>query len=484
MNPRLRALLVLPALLLATVARADAPTALDRLLLEPRPAAALRARLAEHARALDGTQRYEAARARLMLGRSALRAGLADSAVAALARAADDRGTLEDVVTLADALLARGRAGDALTARARVESALAGTEAAGERGLLLPRLALALERLGRADSARAVWRATPPGRALTSLARRRALALGRSDDADDRAAASEALLRFVMASRGTDADAMHAMLVPPAPPDAEARLRTGIAGLARTADATEAARLTAFGASATRVTGADGMPLAGAVRAPLGVRRPGAAVVLMSPDEPFEAADSLVATLARAGFATLLLRPRACGASVSAVWPGAWCLEERPEAWIAAAARDVPAAARTLARITRCDTTRVLLVASGPLVAVAARAAALDRRVSALVLASPVSEEAARPPLLDDVARRAPAVFVQMTAEDQFGSSMLADALFHAGAIGHARLSEAMVAGSGLAAWRDDAPSRERLTRWLAEPLPPARPVPRPPARR
>ncbi len=468
------------ATLLTTVATAAPITALDRLLLEPQRAAELRARLAAHAGSIAAKDPDQAARALTVLGRSALRAGLADSAVEALSRSFATQASVEAAASLAQALLERGRPGDALAARACLVTTLAGTEAPADRAALSPWLARALERLGRADSALVVWRDYQPRGDAPGARRRQALALARSSELSDRAAARDVLLRLASSSRGHDVEVLQALL---GGLIEESRVRDAIGRQSHVADAAELRELSARGAAPITFAGTDGVALVGATRPAAGAGLARAAVVILAPGEALVAADSLAERLAGAGYAVMTLQPRGSGHSVSPEWPGTWAVEERPEAWTTAGAGDVAVAVRVLARARGCDTTRVLLAADGSSVAIAARAAARDARVRAVVLTSPAGPDEMRAPALAELAGRQAAVFVQIAPEDYLGAYDFSDALFRVGAAGHARLSETQLAPTGLEQWRADAACRERLTRWLSEPLP-AAPNATPPARR
>jgi hypothetical protein len=469
--------------LTSSLALAETPTAVDRALLEALPAPALRARLAALAGQLAGTNRGQAARAWQLHARSALRSGLADSAVTAAERAAAMQGSAEDVAVLASALVARGRPGDVHAARARLEAAARGADVPHDRELLLGRLAMTLEAMGRRDSALTVWRSALIGELDPVMRRRQALALGNSTDATDRARAAPSLSPFVSASRGQDTAAVRALAGVGGVAGAranEARIRRGVGVDAAREDAREQVALAALGAVPAPLVSTEGSPL-GAFTVRSSGARAGAAVIVADPGAPLDDSDSLAAVLMRAGWNVALVHPLGSGPSCSGTWPAPWAAQERPDAWTAAGARDVRAAVRALAAATACDTTRVLLAVGGRAVAIGAEAAALDPRVRRLVITSPEADDIARAPLLARLTRRAPAVYIEMAPEDLFAANDFADALFHAGAAGGSRISESGAAVRGHAQWREDEAGRARFTRWLAEPVPPApRATPRP----
>jgi hypothetical protein len=460
---------------LAAAARALPPNETERLLLEPAGPAALRARLAAHAAEIEPRDREQAGHAWAVLGASARRAGLADSAIAALERAVALRGKLEDLTALADARLARGASGDAAAARALIEGALFGQEIGPDRDALLAREAAALEALGRPDSALALWR----GLVLwagqrPAWALRAGRALAASPPARDQDAAVRLILPLAVMTRGSDAELMGAVQRFSQARDIRQDLRAASAATLEN-DRADAALIAAFGGRALRVTAADGFVL-GAAAFPSGGRgRARAAVVLTAPGEPFAANDSLIAVLRSTGHAVVLVSPRGSGGSVGPGCTGPWAWPGREDALTAACARDLRAAVRALAEAFPCDTARLLLVAAGASAPAAAQAVAEDPRVAAVALASPLVEPAARGPVLHHLTLARVPVFVQLAPEDLFSSFDLSDALFRAGALRSSRVSESRSSATGAAQWREDADSRARLKGWIEE----ARRVPR-----
>ena len=232
-------------------------------------------------------------------------------------------------------------------------------------------------------------------------------------------------------------------------------------------------RLVTFDAS-------DGFPLGGllvpAPRAAVAAGAPLLAVVLLSPAEPPQTADSLVAALRRHGMTTLLLYPRGSGTSVAPSCPSPEAWFDREAALQARVARDVVEAARWTRSVTPVDTTRYVVAGVAASATMAVEAATLDPRARALLLVSPA------PALVDWGTTRARLaalrrpVFFQVAADDFDASYRITDALYQAGNRAASRVVESRTPGSGLAQFRDDPQLAARFLAWLDATLrPPGR---------
>lgn len=449
------------------------------LLTEARSHADLRAKMIAYADSFRTTDRNGAGEAKLFAGESYARDAMRDSAIVQFRDALELRGSYEELLALADALLARRTGGDVQEAIERMlgmEHPL--RSSSGPHDQVLGRLGWAHFLAGRTDTAATLLAQISDQLAHEPEWRYR---LGRvALELKDVRTGVEALVPNAVVARGSDREVMDLLAKAGREAGRQGAIANDVGKQVRLRDVAERTMLTGWGATRGTFPASDGFVLGGvAVPALRGGARPRCAVIVMAQEDSLPLYDSLAVSLARRGIAVMLLDPRGSGWSV-----GPWC--PTPEAWAGdehamqkRVASDVRVALRALAQATRADTSRYLVVGSGSASAIAVEAATLDKRVAALLLVSPTPalvDEAAMLGRLEQV--RLP-MFIQQAPEDPFSVNALSDALYQAGNRQASRVVDASSAGRGVAQFRNDPELIPRFVTWLGEALPP-RPAPRP----
>ena len=468
------------ALLLPGAAHAGSPpTRTEILLVESRTPAELRSRLRAFADSIAPSWPFGSGEACAALGASFERAGQIDSAIVWYGRATERRGDTSERLGLVDALLARGRPEDLQRAIAQLRRNVAGIEAPTARLPYEARLAWALHRAGKPDSA---------ATAFALIENDLAPSVEWSEhmgfaclDARRPGAAMRWLSPVAVASRGRAKDVMDALRASgEAMPAGSSRADfTALIGRqVAVLDYAEEDALAPLKARRLSFNAGDGFPLGAVVVTPAAAKRRLGAVVMIEPGQSPLSCDSLVQALLRANLAVLLLERRGFGHSVgpACLYPHAWhgreaALEER-------CARDAAEALRALAGATALDTSRYLVAGIGETATTAVRAATLDRRVAALLLVSPAPHPVDRGVTRARLAGLKRPVFFQIAPED-FPIFELTDVLYQAGDRSRSRVADARGAGRGAEQFRHDPAVLERLTRWLNETLAAAAPSPR-----
>ena len=238
-----------------------------------------------------------------------------------------------------------------------------------------------------------------------------------------------------------------------------------------TRDVPEAKVLERMAGARVMFPGRDGFPLSGIVVAAPSARAQRGAVILMAPGDTIASYDSLAIELRRAGFASILLEPRGSGRSVGEDCPLPSTWRGREEFMHTVVADDIAIAFQVLTRHVRVDTTRYAILASGATASIGAEAAARDRRVKLLLLASPNPAPVDRGPMRAWVAARSLPLFL-VTAPEDYLSRDLVERLYAVTNRGASRVVEARVPGSGAQALAVSRDTRARMVRWLKESWP------------
>ncbi len=475
------ALLVGALVLAAGPPAADPPPNTWEPLLAATSPADLRARLQRFAGAAQTSNPGAAGEAHFYIALSHERAGQRDSAIAHYRIARAQRGDLDDIGALSEAWLARRGPEDVSRAAALLRTALAGSEGPEARRGLASRLAWAEFLAGRADTAAVLL--GPLAEGLVEAPRWRfrlaqvALATG------DRRRAAGLLLPLALASRGQDHAVMEALRQAVEPDGGARGLDAQLERQSAAQDRREEARWEAMGARGVNFVADDGFPLGGAILPAADDARLGA-VVLMGDRDTVAVYDSLAATLRRAGIATLFLEPRGSGRSVGPACPGPEAWSGREDALVARCARDARVAFSALARTMPVDTSRYLVAGVGSSATIAVMAATLDRRVVALMLASPSPSPVDYGPTRARLARLQLPAFFQISPEDFLDLFQLTEAFYQAGNRARSRVSEGRGAGRGAEQFRHDELIAGRFSRWLDDALKPTPRAPRPAPRR
>lgn len=460
--------LVLAVLLASPAGASDA---VDALLLRGGSATQLRALLFQHAAiASDSAQQGEAL---FRAGQSFERDDRPDSAIGCYQEAVAHHGGPRARDALVDVLLRRrgpddpARALELIGTRPGQETDLSGSDAAEGEG----RRAWALYLAGQGDSALRLMRRNEhwllsPGNPFERGWRYR-LALLEQDHGDLRRATSMLAL-LAVESRFKDADVLGDLK------DAASRLGAGPSIQAtmgrqrRESDQAEKIVLDSMSARRVSFSGADGFPLSGIVFAPPGGGRSRAVVALSPPDEIVEHFDSLAIGLRRAGYALMLLDVRGSGFSVDSRVPLPETWRGRETQLQSDVARDVAPALRALARATRVDTTRFLVVGLGPTAPIAVEAATLDRRIRCLLLVSPEPAPTDRGIMRARLAGLRRPTFFQILAGEA-ATIPLAEALYQAAGPRTSRISDSEVGMGGAQSFHYDRSALPRFIRWLNE---------------
>jgi len=446
-------------------------SATDQILLDARTPATVRSMLLGHAKRVLARDPIEAGQALMWAGQSCERGGLADSALLCYRSAVPLRQSNDEALAVVDILLLRGRARDLLEAYEIVAGLLQhappgafGREEVLVRSMWVQHLA------GHPDSAAAAFRQIDGRVALDDLWTMRAAQV-LLEDLKDQARAGESLLPLEVRSRGQDAT-VHDLFTRAAAafgwsPDQVMKV---VSGAVQARDESERVALTRAAARRVVFSASDGFLLSGVVHP---ARRDGArAAVVISRGDTLAHYDSLLVHLERAGFATIIMDPRGYGASVGPSCPLPFRWRGREESLEERVGADVADALRMLARTSKVDTNRVLLVASGEMVHSAMSAAATDPRVKAVVLASPEPARVDRGVLLGLVAAARKPLFVQTAPEDLVDLYYYADALYQAGDRKLSRVSSGTEVGRFVEQFQTDQKSGARLEHWLGEIMP------------
>ena len=287
------------------------------------------------------------------------------------------------------------------------------------------------------------------------------------------------LLPVAARSRGTDQEVLGMIEEAGKALGMLPRIQNEVGRMVLEQDRSEVTLANALGGRLVSMPASDGFPLGGLFVPPLPATsrsrpgsssktRPGlAAIVLMAPRDTLGSADSLAMALRRHGVTTLLLYPRGSGGSVGPGCPAPDAWFNREAALQVRVAADVRDALRGLARLTRVDTTRYLVVAEGPAATMTMLTAALDPRVKALLLASPAPSPVDRGPMRELVARLRLPVFFQITPEEYEATYEITDILYQAGNRGASRVVETSAPGHGFVQFRSDPALAARFLNWL-----------------
>jgi dienelactone hydrolase len=282
----------------------------------------------------------------------------------------------------------------------------------------------------------------------------------------------ELLTPLAVISRTSDPDVMEMLGQAAAKLGAERRLRPMLLHRISERDRIEDELTAGLGGRRVHFDARDGFPLSGTLLAPPRATRPRCAVVLMAPGDTLALYDTLAVGLRRLGFAVMLAEVRGSGRAVAPGCPSPDAWRGRVSTLRSAVAGDVRVALATLAREAGGDSTRYLVVGVGATAPIAVQAAALDPRVRALLLVSPVAAPVDRGPLRALLARVKRPVYFQTGPED-FTTWDLIDALYGACDPRASRVADSDKPGNFAALFRRDPRILERLRRWLDETLPP-----------
>lgn len=449
----------------------DRPSPSDAMLFQPPTAAALRARLLDHADAMAAVDTFEAGRALAYRGRSFARDGEPDSAVAAYERAFRLDPRPQRRMELSEVLFMRLAHGDAERAREILRPIQPATPELPEMSAATVQgsFAWAHYLAGNADSAALLF-----GPVETWLSTRAEWRYRMACVALDRSEWQRVILLLqplAVASRTFDSDVMDLMkrageamnigrhIVPSVSQDIGIRERG------------ENALLAEWGARRVKFLARDGSPLGGVLLAPAGPARSRAAIVLVAQRDTLADYDSLAVGLRRMGLAVMLLEPRGSGHSVDARCPLPDSWRGRENVMQARCAGDAREALRAMAREAAVDTTRYLLVGVGASAPIAAEAARLDRRAAVMMLVSPEPEPVDRGPMRATLAALKLPVYYQ-TAPGDFTTWGLIDTLYRSGDVRASRVSEYEGVGRYAALFRRDPKILARFKLWLAESWP------------
>ena len=469
------ALLLLGGLALSAP-RASASEAVDALLLEASHAD-LRARLQAHASgARDSMERGESF---FYAGMSYQRSGLPDSAIACYERAVALRGGPAELDAYADALSLRGSKGDmprAIAAlRTRLDQARQSTEQeiADTQG----RLGWAWYVAERPDSAQlylrqAERRLIDPLNPLRRVWRYR---IGVVElEYGDPYRGMEVLSWLAVESHFQDREVMDLLRRLSDRAKARAGLELTLKSRRQEADAMEQIVIDTLGGRRVTFQADDGFLLGGVAIPARSSQRSRAAIVLVPPDDPLEAFDSLAVGMRRAGYSLLMLDGRGSGRSVAPSCP-------LPESWagrevemIERSSMDVRHALRALAGAARVDTSAYLVVGVGATAPIAAAAAARDPRVRALVLVGPAPAPVDRGAMRATLKAFARPVFFEVPASNR-ETLPVAEALYQATDVRASRISESERPGPYTRLFRYDPGALPRILRWLDESWAPSR---------
>ncbi len=475
MRGTLLTLAVVLVVLAASASRAPASESVEALLFHAGTPTELRALLLAHAATdPDSAERGEAL---YYAGVSYQRDGWGDSARVCLEAAVSLRGQVPEREALADLLFQRRAPGDSR----RALEVLGPCDALPHSSSLFAiadtrgRQAWALYLDGKSDSAltlmssRQHWLLHP----LNPLQREWRYRLGVLElDRGDLQQSLQLLASLAVDSRFQDGDVLRDLKDAADRAQVTTALETSMKQQRRALDDDDRILLDSLRARRVSTAASDGFPLSGVVFAPDGPRRARTALVLVPPDLPVDAFDSLAVGLRRAGYAVMLLEVRGWGWSVdkSCPLPETWRgRETRIQSQVAA---DVVPALRALAHATPVDTTRYLLVGIGITAAIAVEAAGVDSRARLLMLIAPDPSPVERGIMRARLTRLKQPVFFQIPAEDS-QTLPVAEALYEAIDPRASRIAESDRIGHGPMVFRHDPGALPRLLRWLDDSWPP-----------
>jgi dienelactone hydrolase len=436
------------------------------ILDESRSHAALRATLLAYADSVSESERGNASDAYGYAGESYLRHALLDSAIIRFEQAyAVQRGP-DQAVALIDALLMREDRDDADRARAMLRDHLASIPRGRfDRREFEAREMWMLHLEGHADSAAVALEQLMRDFEFDDLWRYRAGLVATA--IPDPEMAARFLIPLAEVSRTRDDAVMEAVVAAVALLGHDANSAVG--ALQRSVgvrDETLAEAVHAFRGRTVRFQASDGFDLGGAFFRPEGRSRR-AAILLMGAGDTLSVYDSLVTQLRREGFAVLVFarRGEAFSADESCALPSAWRgreaeLEDR-------VAFDFQDALRMLASLHPVDTTRYVAGGIGRSAGIAMRAAELDPRVRAIILASAEPPQVNRGVVLGRAERLQRPTFLQVAPEDLVDLYYYTDALYQAGEHKYSRVSESKAQGRGAEQFRHDSRNNSRLRLWL-----------------
>jgi len=460
-------LAALGVLALATCARAWDSPAESLVAVSPDPRT-LRAALESLARESHESDPRLASEALYWRGVSAVREGLADTAIASFQRAAGLFSFEDEQLARADAWIARGHKGDLENAAGLMFRAAPFADVTEDHAPFRARLAWSLFLTGKADSALSVFR--PVSRFLQKdlVWRER---MGRAAEAANSGRlATDILLPVVIETRGADKpalDALHRSLGPNQEKrvaELDAYLRQKVAER----EAADRVTIEGLGGHRLRVNASDGFSLGAALFVP-GPRSP-VAVVMMSTGDSLPLYDSLVTRMGQAGLAVLLLERRGSGASIGTGAALASDFYGREEAVENRIARDAVDALRAAAKFAPLDTTRITVVGVHDGVTTAVRAATLLPRARALLLISPIPTLIELGPAHARLEKLNRPVFIQLAMDEGYmfhSSDIYMDALYRGGDASRSRIVEARLLGGGPTLFRRDPTLWPRIEEWL-----------------
>jgi tetratricopeptide (TPR) repeat protein len=469
----------------ASPARQQISSASALLTLAATPAS-LRSQLLAYAESADGDH-LGAGEALSYAGTSFQREGRTDSAIVCHRRAFELLRNEESLLALVDQLLLRRGAGDAAEAIQLLTAARAASEWEAPAALV-SRIAWAHFLQGKADTAAKLFAVIEPQLSQHPEWRFRmarvALAL------KDYRRTVTLLLPLAIRSRGTDDEVIRMLEQAGKQTGVEPRIQAAVISGTTARDRPELELASALGGRLLAITASDGFPLGGLLLPAARIRTPGRgasaaarapallAVLLLAPGDTLASGDSLALALSRHGITTLMLYPRGYGASVNPSCPSPDAWFDREAALQARIARDVRDAVRGVRRATPVDSTRYLVVGVGASVTMAVEAAALDRRVKALLLVSPAPAPVDRGSTRARLAQSGLPVFFQIAPDDYDATYAITDALYQAGDRSGSRVVEASKGGRALIQFRYDPTLATRFLAWLDATLPPLAPPP------
>jgi dienelactone hydrolase len=465
-----------PFLLVATVLSLAAPPArgseaVEALLLQAATPAELRAKLEAYASSAPDTARAGKGAALYYAGLSFDRAGRPDSALFYYERAITVRGERTEGDAYLDALLQRGKDGDA----ARVLKALDARSEELDIGFNKARRAWALYGLGRGDSAlsqmRSVSRWLLDRRTPYHREWRYRLGLLELEHGDP-ARCIDLLLQLAIASRFKDRDVMSILREAARRTSQASQMADVLQRELAVRDGEDREALKKHGASRlTFPSPLDGFEVGGVAFTPAAPTGARAVVAVMDPEETFESYDSLAIGLARAGYAVLLIEPRGSGRSVATTCPLPDTWRGRQEEMHHRVASDVAPGLRALAAATPIDTTSYLVIGSQASASIAVEAAALDARARPIVILSPYPSPVDRGSMRARLKALGAPVFFEIPGADR-ATFPLAEALYDATDRRASRIAESEWPGEAATVFRRDLTALPRLLRWIDESWP------------
>jgi len=227
------------------------------------------------------------------------------------------------------------------------------------------------------------------------------------------------------------------------------------------------ALITDLGGRRLSFNAGDGF-LMSAVMVPSSRKPARAVVVLMDPEESFEAYDSLAVGLARAGFSVAMVEARGSGYSVSPLCPLPSTWRGREDELRDRVAADALDALRAMAKAMPVDITRYVVIGALGSSASAAKAASLDRRARPVVLLSPSPAPVERGVMRAWLSATAVPVFFEVPIMDHENLPVV-EALYEGLDPRASRIAESERIGSSATVFRYDTSALPRLLTWLDE---------------